>query len=175
MTEIVNNLLIETKKFFIGIKDLVVKLITMFIAMLFVLDGPDNSDASQPFPIGSCFHPRTLVKLKNGEICQMQDIPLGAELEDGSKVFAVLKVDNHKKEPLYRIKNNETSKYIYVTGEHFVLDNNNWIKVKDYKDAELQNDITSHWFSCLITTNHRIKIGEHVFWDWEDDILHLKE
>jgi hypothetical protein len=121
MMEIINNSLKEIKKFFIAIKDLIVKLITMFIAMLFVLDGPDNSNISQPFPIGSCFHPRTMIRLKNGDICQIQDIPLGAELEDGGKVFAVLKIDNHKCEPLYRIKNDDnTHKYIYVTGEHFV-------------------------------------------------------
>jgi hypothetical protein len=43
--------------------------------------------------------------------------------------------------------------------------------VKDYKDAELQTEVYSSWFSCIITTNRRIPIGKHIFWDWEDDEL----
>jgi hypothetical protein len=121
--------------------------------------------------IGSCFHPETKIKVKGGEIFAMKDLPLGVELEDGGKVFSVLKVDNPNKDPLYKINNDLEP--IYVTGEHFILDptTNNFIQVKDYKDAELQTVVHSDWFSCLITTNRRIPIGKHIFWDWEDDEL----
>lgn len=167
------NLVEEIKKFVITIKDLIVRLITTLATMLFMLDISNDTTSSSNLTIGTCFHPRTQIKLKDGKVYQMQDIPLGAVLEDGAKVFAVLKIDNHKKEPLYRIKNNETNQYIYVTGEHYIHDDEQlkWVKVKHFEHAEKQNDVTSDWFSCLITTNHCIKIGSYLFWDWEDDEL----
>jgi hypothetical protein len=167
------NLVEEIKKIAITIKDLIVKLITTLASMLFMLDLSSDNTPSQNFTIGTCFHPRTLVKLKDNKIYQMQDLPLGAELEGGGKVFAVLKIDNHKKEPLYRIKDPETKLYIYVTGDHYIHDDvqNKWVKVKDFDHAEKQNDVTTDFFSCLITTNHSIKIGSYLFWDWEDDEL----
>ena len=108
----------------------------------------------------------------------MQNIPLGSELSDGGKVFAVLKVDNTKKEPLYRIKGKSKNgksetQDIFVTGEHFIFDKetNKWIQVKDYKNATIQKDFIIDYFSCLITTNRRIPIDNELFWDWEDDEL----
>jgi hypothetical protein len=180
------NLIIEFQKMIIAIKDMVGKLIGVVMTILYVLDGSiktmnsawDGPPGQLVKSIGSCFHPETKIKVKSGETYAMKDLPLGVELEDGGKVFAVLKVDNVKKEPLYKIKDinkkstNKTDT-IYVTGNHFILDptTNKFIKVKDYKDAELQTEVYSDWFSCLITTNRRIKIGKHIFWDWEDDEL----
>jgi hypothetical protein len=173
------NLIVEFQKMIISIKDMVGKLIGVVVTILYVLDGSIktmNSTWNGPpgklvKAIGSCFHPETKIKVKGGEIFAMKDLPLGVELEDGGKVFSVLKVDNPNKDPLYKINNDLES--IYVTGEHFILDpvTNIFIQVKDYKDAELQSDVQSDWFSCLITTNRRIPIGKHIFWDWEDDEL----
>ena len=75
--------------------------------------------------------------------------------------------------PLYKINNGVNNEPIYVTGEHFVFDEitNKFIQVKDSKKAELQDIVFSDWFSCLITTNRRIQIANHIFWDWEDDEL----
>jgi hypothetical protein len=175
--ELFIDLLREIKKIIISIKNGIIRFISILVAMFYMLDGPSTniSEESKQFSIGSCFHPRTLIKLKSGDYCQMQNLPLGAELEDGGKVFAVLKVDNIKKEPLYVIDHldDESLKRTYVTGEHFIHDikDKKWIQVKNYRDAKLQTDVTSDWFSCLITTNHRIKIGQYTFWDWEDDEL----
>jgi hypothetical protein len=173
------NLIVEFQKMIISIKDMVGKLIGVVVTILYVLDGSIktmNSTWKGPpgqlvKAIGSCFHPETKIKVKGGEIFAMKDLPLGVELEDGGKVFSVLKVDNPNKDPLYKINNDLEP--IYVTGEHFILDpvTNNFIQVKDYKDAELQSEVQSDWFSCLITTNRRIPIGKHIFWDWEDDEL----
>jgi hypothetical protein len=173
------NLIVEFQKMIISIKDMVGKLIGVVVTILYVLDGSIktmNSTWKGPpgqlvKAIGSCFHPETKIKVKGGEIFAMKDLPLGVELEDGGKVFSLLKVDNPNKDPLYKINNDLES--IYVTGEHFILDpeTNNFIQVKYYKDAELQSDVQSDWFSCLITTNRRIPIGKHIFWDWEDDEL----
>jgi hypothetical protein len=173
------NLIVEFQKMIISIKDMVGKMIGIVVTIMYVLDGSIktmNSAWSGPpgqlvKAIGSCFHPNTEIELANGTYCKMENAPLGAELKDGGKIFAVLKIDNPKKEPLYKIKGKEQD--IYVTGEHFVFDktNNKWIKVKDYKYATQQTNFVPEYLSCLITTNRRIKIEDEVFWDWEDDEL----
>jgi hypothetical protein len=175
------NMIIEFQKMAFSIKDMVGKLIGVNVTILYVLDGAIKTMKSTwngppgqiVRAIGSCFHPETKIKTKSGEIYTMKDIPLGTELEDGSKVFSVLKVDNPDKLPLYKINNGVNDEPIYVTGEHFIFDEttNNFIQVKNSKKAELQDIIFSDWFSCLITTNRRIQIANHIFWDWEDDEL----
>ena len=175
------NMIIEFQKMAFSIKDMVGKLIGVNVTILYVLDGSIKTMKSTwngppgklVRAIGSCFHPETKLKTKSGEIYTMKDIPLGTELEDGSKVFSVLKVDNPDKIPLYKINNGVNDEPIYVTGEHFIFDEtvNKFIQVKDSKKAELQDIVFSDWFSCLITTNRRIQIANHIFWDWEDDEL----
>jgi len=173
------NMIVEFQKIIISIKDMVGKMIGIVVTIMYVLDGSIktmNSAWSGPpgqlvKAIGSCFHPETKIRLKNGKIFLMKDLPLGAELEDGSKVFSVLKIANFENEPLYKIKGGINNEDIYVTGEHFIHDSEKWIQVKDYKQAIKQDEVKSDWFSCLITTNRRIKISNHLFWDWEDDEL----
>lgn len=174
------NLIIEFQKIIISIKDMVGKMIGIVVTIMYVLDGSIktmNSAWAGPQgqlvrAIGSCFHPKTEITLANGQIYKMEEAPLGAELQDGGKIFAVLKIDNPKKEPLYKIQGKKQD--IYVTADHFVLDktnNNKWVQVKDYKYAEIQPHFILEYFSCLITTNRRIKIDDEIFWDWEDDEL----
>ena len=104
----------------------------------------------------------------------MKDLPLGAEIEIDSSIFSIMKIANFMNEPLYKIQGGVNGEDIYVTGDHFIYDTETkkWIKVKYFRDAELQYDVKSKWFSCLITTNRRIQIGERTFWDWEDDELY---
>jgi hypothetical protein len=176
------NMIVEFQKIIISIKDMVGKMIGIVVTIMYVLDGSVktmNSAWSGPpgqlvKAIGSCFHPETEIALANGKFCKMENAPLGEELHDGGKIFAILKIDNSKKEPLYKIEGKEQD--IFVTGEHFVFDktNNKWIQVKDYKNATIQPDFIPEYFSCLITTNRRIQIDDEVFWDWEDDELTMK-
>lgn len=174
------NLIVEFQKIIISIKDMVGKMIGIVVTIMYVLDGSiktmNSAWAGPPGQlvkaIGSCFHPDTEITLANGKKCKMINAPLGAELIDGGKIFAVLKIDNSKKEPVYKIKSKNQN--IYVTGEHFIYDrtNNKWIQVKYYKYAEIQTNLIPEYFTCLITTNRHIKIDEELFWDWEDDELH---
>jgi len=177
------NMIVEFQKIIISIKDMVGKLIGIVVTIMYVLDGSIktmNSAWSGPpgqlvRAIGSCFDPKTKLTLEDGKEYEMQNIPLGSVLKGGGKVFAVLKVDNTKKEPLYKIK----GKYqdIFVTGEHFISDKltKKWIQVKDYKNAMIQPNMILEHFSCLITTNGRIPIDNELFWDWEDDALTHKK
>ena len=174
------NLIVEFQKIIISIKDMVGKMIGIVVTIMYVLDGSIktmNSAWAGPSgqlvrAIGSCFHPHTTITLDNGTVCQMENAPLGAKLKGGGNIFAVLKVNNAKKEPLYKIRSSRGSD-IFVTGEHFVLDktNNQWVQVKNYAKAEIQPSFIPDYFSCLITTDGRIRIEDEIFWDWEDDEL----
>jgi hypothetical protein len=175
------NITTELQRITISIKDMVGKMIGLITTILYVLDGSIktmNSAWSGPpgqlvQALGSCFHPDTKVKLRNGEIYSMKDLPLGAELEDGAKVFSVMKIANLHNSPLYKIKGGVNGENIYVTGQHFIYDTRSkqWKQVKDCEYAFEQNEVEADWFSCLITTNRQIKIEKHQFWDWEDDEL----
>jgi hypothetical protein len=161
-------------------------MIGIVVTIMYVLDGSIKTMGSAwngppgqlVQALGSCFHPDTIVELKNGATYKMKDLPLGAVLKDGSKVFSVMKIDNERQEDLYKIERYDSSKEvssqpIYVTGDHFILDKitGQWIQVKYCKYAIPQKSVKSEWFSCLITNSRRIPIGDHVFWDWEDDEL----
>jgi hypothetical protein len=176
------NLVIEFQKITISINDLIGKIIGTMVSLMYILSGSIttmNSTWNGPpgqmiRALGKCFHPETSVKLKNGTIKAMKDIDLGDILENGSIVESVMKIDNKQNPiPLYVIKGEGVNKEdIYVTGSHLVLNNDTkqFIKTKDYFNAKL-SDKKSEWFSCLITSDHKIQIGNEVFWDWEDHFL----
>ena len=84
-----------------------------------------------------------------------------------------MKIDNPNKDPYYKIDGGINGEAIYVTGHHFIYDKvkEKFVKVKDYPDAVIQPTNIPQWVSSLITTNQHIPIGEHIFWDWEDDEL----
>ena len=181
------NLIIQFQKITIGIKDTFQKLVGILITIVNIVTGLMLTfESGWKGPPGqmvrtlgglACFHPYTKIKLKNGNFVLMKDIPLGAELEDGGKVFSVMKLDNISKEPFYKIKGGIDGDYIYVTGSHFIYDKTQdiFVKAKDFIGSEIDYDIKSDWFSCLITSSQHIPIGEQLFWDWEDDILTNKQ
>jgi hypothetical protein len=175
------NLVIEFQKIIIGIKDLMGKTIGIVVSMMFIMDGSlktMNSAWNGPSgqlvkALGKCFYPETKIKLKNGNIIAIKDINLGDILENDTVVYSTMKIDNkNNKEQLYCIKNGVSNENIYVTGSHLVFDTNTkkFIKVSEYPKATKTN-IQTEWFSCLITSNHTIKIGNEIFWDWEDHFI----
>jgi len=176
------NLIIEFQRITIGIKDLIGKTIGIMVSLMYVMDGSIktmNSTWNGPpgqmvRALGKCFHPNTKLKLKNGNIKMIKDIDLGDILEDGSLVESTMKIDNKKEKlPLYKIKEAGINKEdIFVTGSHLVYDSiiNSFIPIKDYSKAELSEEVTP-MFSCLITNTHNIKIGNELFWDWEDHFI----
>jgi len=173
------NLITEMERLILNIKDTMGKVIGVVVTMMYVLDGSlKTMQSAWKGPsgelvrkLGSCFEPSTKIKLKNGEIYLIKDLPLGSVLEDGSIVLSVMKIVNN--EQLYKVKGGITNENIYVTGSHFVYSKkrDKFIQVKDYEYAENQNIIKCEWVSSLITSNRRIVIGDHIFWDWEDDEL----
>ena len=63
---------------------------------------------------------------------------------------------------------------IYVTGTHLIMYKEKFIEVKNHPNAQFDSNNQPEYFSCLITSNHNIKIGQEIFWDWEDYIIKLE-
>jgi hypothetical protein len=176
------NLVIEFQKITISIKDLIGKTIGIMVSLMYIMDGSIQTMGSTwngppgqlVRALGKCFDPETKVKLKNGTIKSMKNIDLGDVLENGSIVESVMKIDNKRDPvPLYIIKDQGVNKEnIYVTGSHLVFNDTTkqFCKTADYFKAEL-SDKKTDWFSCLITSDHKIQIGDELFWDWEDHFL----
>lgn len=179
------NLIIEFQKIIIGIRDLIGKIVGILTTFLYLLGGSIqtmNSAWNGPpgqlvQALGSCFHPDTIVLLKNGSKVAMKNLNLGDILENGSRVTALMKIDNDKKQDLYELKEmGVDGDTIYVTGSHLIYDDatNRYIEVKKSNKSTLQDKVKTDWFSCIITSDHTIKIGSQTFWDWEDYVHKLK-
>jgi hypothetical protein len=114
------------------------------------------------------------LKLLDGRIVAIKDVNLGDVLESGSVVETTMKIDNRKEKlPFYLIKGGGVDcEDIYVTGSHLVYNKGKrqFIRVENYENAEIC-DVESDWFSCLITSDHKIQIGKEEFWDWEDHFV----
>jgi hypothetical protein len=172
------NLVIEMQKMIISIKDMVGKMIGIVVTIMYMLDGSimtmQSTWAGPPGQmvrsIGSCFHLNTLVTLQNGHTIPMSSIPPGAILEDGSQVHAVMHLANLERAPFYIMPGGAGGSSVYVTGDHVVYCNDlkKWVKVKNASTSGASNYIEDT-VACLITTNHKIKLGRLTFWDWDDD------
>lgn len=129
-------------------------------------------------PIGEtlrsiCFHKDTPVSLKNGTTIKMNDLKLGTILENGAEVYGILTLKGDKQNPYYKIWSEKLNSHIYVTGDHKILDDVEDKDIECFKPVSevsyaTKTDIYDEELSCLITSNHRIPIGEYTFWDWED-------
>jgi hypothetical protein len=173
------NMVIEFQKIIIGIKDLMGKTIGSMVSLLYVMDGSIktmksawNGPPGQMIQkVGKCFHPETKIRLKSGSVVCMKDVKAGDILVNDSIVVATMQIDNSKsQDPFYKIKEETINDdFIYVTGSHMVYNTElgKFVRVEDYKYAQL-TDKKHKWFSCLITSDHKIQIGETIFWDWED-------
>lgn len=170
------NLIIQIQKMSISIKDTVGKLSGVLVTVLYMLDGTSKTmQSAWNGPPGQmtralCFRPDTLVGMANGKKVQMQDISLGDVLDNGSKVTAVIELANTTNECFYKFRGDDGD--IYVTGQHYVLDDtiDKFVQVKDHPDAEATSELGER-FSCLLTHDHKIPVGGHTFWDWDDDIF----
>jgi hypothetical protein len=174
------NLVLEFQKMSISIKDLVGKIIGILVTVMYIMDGSNKTIVSMwagptgqlVRALGGCFSPETVVELRNGKRVLMKNLELGDVLKNGSIVHTVMKINNTHDEPFYKFnKSNDEEHDIYVTGTHMIQYKDKFIKVKNHPDAILQTTPNAKWFSCLITSDHKIALEKYVFWDWEDDIL----
>jgi hypothetical protein len=129
-------LIIEFQRIAIGIRDMMGKITGLMVTIMYLLDSSIKTMTSgYNFVSGKCFHPDTLVALKNGENKAMKDLDLGDVLLNGSIVESVMKIDNKRDSiPFYVIKGaGVNASDIYVTGSHFIYDeiSKKFIKVED--------------------------------------------
>ena len=115
-----------------------------------------------------CFSPETLVKLQNGRTVMMKNLKLGDVLANGSIVDAVMKIKNDN-DPYYKLPGN-----ILVTGSHYVKYGGKYIHVKDVPDAKPTGKVDPVVY-CLVTSDHKIPVGDYVFWDWEDNLIPTRQ
>jgi hypothetical protein len=171
------NIIIEFQRITIAIKDIVGKIVGMTMTLMYIVDGSMKTVRSMwAGPPGIlvravCFCPSTKLKLMDGTIKKMKDLSLGDVLENGSKVHSVMKISNYANEVYYKFSDKGVNgKSIYVTGSHLVQDaEGKFIQVKNHPDAVIAKNKKVKWFSCLITDDHKMKVGDMTFWDWEDD------
>ncbi|MDB4352163.1 hypothetical protein OAA60_01910 [Porticoccaceae bacterium] len=176
------NMIIEFIRIIIGMRDLFGKTIGTMTSLMYIMEGGIltmksawNGPSGQLVrALGKCFHPETKIRLLDGTIKQMQHAELGDVLENGSTIESVMRIHNKKNpEFLYELFgcgiNDET---LLVTGSHSVWCKlkKKFIYVRDYHKAK-KTDILLDWFSCLITDDHKIGIGNELYWDWEDQLL----
>jgi hypothetical protein len=176
------NLIIEFQKIIIGIKNLMGQTIGILVTIMYVMDGSiktmesawNGPSGQMVRALGKCFHPLNKIKLNNGNVVLMKDVHLGDVLQNGSIVESIMQINNKTNpEPLYKIKNaGINNEDIYVTGTHLVFDKilNKFIEVKNASWA-IKTDIIIDWFICFITSDHKIYIGDQIFWDWEDHFI----
>ena len=177
------NIIIEFQKIIISIKDLVGKLIGILTVFMYLIEGSilslegiNNSSTMKVMrDLGNfCFHPDTMLKLKNGKTVAIKNIQIDDVLEDGSVVLATIQSVKRKDNPLFKFENNrDNNNNIYVTGSHYVMfaDTNTFIEVKHHPKAKLCMETSCSHLCSLITNTHLIKIGDYIFWDYEDDYL----
>ena len=117
-----------------------------------------------------CFSPDTSVKLQNGDTRPMKNLKLGDVLINGSIVEATLKIRNQN-DPYYKLPGD-----ILVTGSHYIKDGSTYKHVSKFSKAEATTQIDDV-VCCLVTSDHKIPVGDFVFWDWEDNLVpnHVKQ
>ena len=178
------NIVTEFQKIMLGFRDIMGKVVGMVTAIMYIIDGAlktmgstwNGPPGQMVRVMGSCFHPETKIKLKNGQVVEIQNLHLGDVLENGSIIRALMKVSNFSNESYYKLcKKGVEQSDIYVTGSHFIFDEarEKWVQVKDCEEAVREDPIMEkpEVFSCLITDDHKIQIGSKTFWDWEDYFL----
>lgn len=180
------NIIVEFQRIFIKLKDMVAKILGVMATMVYLLESSMKTGESvMAGPIGKalrfvCFHPDTPIVTNNGSIIPMKMLKTGDLLRDGNRVMATMNIlgnagnDQHSmNNPYYQIYDTTLNDYIYVTGSHYIFDLKKlgYVQVKNYPGAKLCPDIKTSEFCCLVTSTHKINIGNHIFWDWEDNLL----
>jgi len=176
------NILIQFQKMLLGLKDVVGKITGTMSTLVWILEGSimtgESGWAGPPGQVtrAICFHPDTLLQLKNKHYVKMKNIELGSVLKNGAIVRSVMRISNIGDdgkiiENLYRMRDGENENKILVTGSHLVFDpiDQRYKHVHELVGHVEKTDIVCREFSCLITSNHTIPVGKWLFHDWEDN------
>ena len=123
------NIIIQIQTIIIKLKDLAMKIVGVMTASMYIIGTSMKLGKSiWAGPIGGiirtlCFKDTTPIKLKSGKSVSIKNIHLGDTLYNGATVIGTLKLKGDKRNPYYKIWSRELEDYIYVTGEHHILNN----------------------------------------------------
>ena len=177
------NILIEFQRLTLNIKDLFGKTIGILATILYTLSGSimtmESTWAGPPGQLvrALCFEPETQIMTDDG-LVEMQNLKLGTKLKNGAIVQAVMRISNVDEsgelvEKVYEIEDGEDGKPIHVSGSHLIYDPEakGFVHVKDLRGSRpsIVTERECREFSCLITSDHSIPIGDWLFHDWEDN------
>jgi len=98
----------------------------------------------------------------------MKTLKLGDVLINGSIVDAVMKIKNEN-DPYYKLPGN-----ILVTGSHYMKYGGKYIHVKNVPEAKPTGKVDPVVY-CLVTSDHKIPVGDYTFWDWEDNLIPTRQ
>ena len=177
---VIVNVFVEIEKLVLNVEDLFSKLFGILASFIYILNGTVFSmESAWSGPPGEavrtllCFSPDTKIQLKNGELVKMKDLELNSKLKNGTMVQSVMKISNLNEEgqyvsELYEMSGEDGEKF-YVSGCHLIYDKS----LKKYisvENSSLSKKVEKNFedLACLITTDHTIPIGEHIFHDWDD-------
>jgi hypothetical protein len=157
-------MIIQFQKILISIKDIMAKIVGIFVSLLYILDGtvllvesgwngvPGKMvRALGSIKLGSCFAAETKIMLESGIVKSIVEIELGDVLLNGNIVEGTMRLSNTYNECYYELPGGVNGDPIYVTGTHYVYDKNIKSfqiveKLKEAKPTEKKDDI----FYCLI-------------------------
>lgn len=127
-----------------------------------VMDLPFPSPPGVPSK-PSCFSKNTIIQLKNGKLTTFSKLQVGDQLEDDSRITAVLKLSSFGQE-IYKL--NE----VVVSGCHQVFDmiDKKWIYVKNHRDSICIENFDEPYLYCVNTTTKTISVGGNTFLDWDE-------
>jgi hypothetical protein len=170
------NILVEMQKMMIRLKDTMGKLIAIMTSLLFMVNGTMQAmQSAWNGPPGQltralCFKGNTEIQLFDGGFREIKDLEIGNILKDGGVVDGILQLKNTSRASYYKLEQGEKGSPIYVTGSHMILDpiSEHFIPVSKHHQA-IKTNIQDEIVYSLMTSNQRIPIGKHMFWDWNDD------
>ena len=113
LSGVFQKLQIALKKILIALIDTMARIGGILKVLINILKGSVLT-ARSTFRV--CFHPDTLVSMKDGTKKRIEDITLGEKLQKGSNVIGTLRLKPESSDVYYRIKSKKLNDDIYVTG-----------------------------------------------------------
>ena len=112
----------------------------------------------------SCFPPETPLFIQDRGITEMKDVALGDIMEDGSRVTGTVSILGDGQD-MVRIGE------VMVSGTHYIRENGKWILSRSSsrgKPGGVWQGGIQRPLSCLVTSNHKICLGNLVFSDYHE-------
>jgi len=162
----IENLMSQFQYIIIRMRTLMARIVGIMMSFIYIFYvGEQTGESVANGPIGQtisflCFHPDTKIETALHETKSIKDIGLGTSLRNYQTVTSKYTISG-KDVPMYKLGN------VIVSGEHRVLYQYSYIKVKDHPDAIRDEDCEI--LVCLNTDTHRILIDGRVFMDFVED------